>query len=408
MLARLKADTSFGRVARVTVRAASERRATGGARSRTAGFGDAGTARRIRRCAGIATTSREASPRASRAPRRRRGATSRCRSPRGSGRARRAPARRGSRSRRRTPRARPRRRVRRTSRSSARSASGSVIVLGVKRRSPALQVALDDLGRARARARPCRAPARARCRAISRAHARAASACPAGRARARCAARRRAATAEVGALVRAREQVVDDAREVVQLVAASVAPATISRKLGREPVQRRRSGARRRPRRTGWRAGCRRSRRSCRASRRPRRRGRPRARAASSHVTCSAARAVLSPRLVPRRHRRGHYTAAALQRRCTGAGRPASAQRRGAARRRARRSRLRRGSRNSSCGEQPLPGAEVVVAGGRVDPRPQRLGVVGGHHRLAQPGVELLARARRSPGASEPASSGPG
>src|SRR4029453_7371627 len=39
--------------------------------------------------------------------------------------------------------------------------------------------------------------------------------------------------------------------------------------------------------------------------------------------------------------------------------------------------------------EQSLPGAEVVVDG--LDVRPQRLGILGGHDRLAQPVVEVLA-----------------
>ncbi len=44
-------------------------------------------------------------------------------------------------------------------------------------------------------------------------------------------------------------------------------------------------------------------------------------------------------------------------------------------------------------GEQPPPGDEVVLARGRADPGPQRLGVVGGDDGLAQPAVELVARA---------------
>ena len=187
-------------------------------------------------------------------------------------------------------------------------------------------------------------------------------------------------------------------------------------------------GGRRRPPRTGWRAGCRRSTRSCRAPRRPRRRARRPGWAASSQATCSAARAVLSPRcgrpsggcaLVarcaasrrsPPGPRRTLCPRSETSRRVTrGAAAPAGGRSGDARRSSPTRAahRLRRGSWKSSSGEQPLPGAEVVAPAGRVDPRPQRLGVVGGHDRLAQP-ARRGARARaRSPGASEPGSSGP-
>ena len=120
------------------------------------------------------------------------------------------------------------------SRSSARSASGSVIVFGVKRRRPALQVALDGLGRAQ-REHDLAERERVRVVADLGAHARAASACPAGRARARSRSSPSRRTPQVGALVRAREQVVDDAGEVVAR-ASRLARRPSSRNARRELV----------------------------------------------------------------------------------------------------------------------------------------------------------------------------
>ena len=143
----------------------------------------------------------------------------------------------------------------------------------------------------RARARPCRAPARGRCR-------RSRGSCP-GSFGMPCRPRSRttrsvvvAQHGEVGALVRARQQVVDDAGEVVAVGLLGDGLAEVRARAGTG----RRGGARRRPRRTGWRAGCRRSRRSCRASRATSSARTPSGARASSHVTLSAARAVLSPR----------------------------------------------------------------------------------------------------------------
>ena len=57
---------------------------------------------------------------------------------------------------------------------------------------------------------------------------------------------------------------------------------------------------------------------------------------------------------------------------------------------------LRRGSWKSSRDSACFHAAEVVAAGGRLDPRPQRLAVAAGHDRVAQPAVELVAPAHHS------------
>ena len=185
-----------------------------------------------------------------------------------------------------------------------------------------------------------------------------------------------------------------------------------SRKAGREAVDGRRGRARRRPPRTGWRAGCRRSTRSCRAPAATSSARTPSGWRASSQATRSTARAVLSPaccrpRLgvppraaslapvlsMPRTRRRlQQSTTRALHQRCTG-GPARSARRRGAAAATCELARLRRGSRNSSARQQPLPRRRSSAPRRRLDPRPERLGVVGGHDGLAQPAVEPLALA---------------
>lgn len=41
--------------------------------------------------------------------------------------------------------------------------------------------------------------------------------------------------------------------------------------------------------------------------------------------------------------------------------------------------------------EQTLPGGQVVATGGTLNPRPEGLPVVGAHHCLTDPGLELVA-----------------
>src|SRR3954465_8180893 len=126
----------------------------------------------------------------------------------------------------------------------------------------------------------------------------------------------------------------------------------------------------------------------------------PSGRAASSQVTWSTARAVLNPRRVlrgcvamtvsprlqgqPRGEADHPGVTAALQRealcqRAAHLAHPRGAQ---AAARVA----------ELELGEQALPRDEVLAAVRRVHPCPERVDVAGGHHGLAQPGIELLAR----------------
>ena len=199
---------------------------------------------------------------------------------------------------------------------------------------------------------------------------------------------------EVGALVRAREQVVDDAAQVVPVGLLGDGLA----ELGATAGTGRRAGARRRPRRTGWRARCRRSRRSCRASRPPRRRGRPPGARASSHVTRSAARAVLSPRcalVACMLSSEEEWTTRALHQRCTAARRPGRRTGRAAG----------RGTRAGRAGASTRRDRPRRTA---VDPRPQRLGLVATSSRPGasrRRGARARGRRRAPPTTG---SSGPG
>ena len=139
----------------------------------------------------------------------------------------------------------------------------------------------------RARAGPCRARGRGGCESSGSAGSFGMPCRPRSRTTSSGAGRDR----EVGALVRAREQVVDERREV----AARRRPRRCPRPASRSPARactRPRGGGRRRPRHTVTRAGCRRCSCSCRVSRRPGRHGRRRGSARARRVDRSGARAV--------------------------------------------------------------------------------------------------------------------
>ena len=244
----------------------------------------------IRRCVGIRRR-RGGSPRGARARCRRRARTSRCRRRRGSGGAWSSTGaarqqKSGSNSSR--SHATP---VRRTRRSSSRSACGSVIVSRREAFEAGAQRSARRASRGREREHDLAERQRVGVVAIS-------GFMPGQLRHALQAALEDhpqlvvAQHRQVGALVRAREQVVDDAGEVVAVGLLGDGVAEAAGEAGRG----RRGGARRRPRRTGWPAGCTRWRRSCRASRATSSARTPSGARASSHVTLSAARAVLSPR----------------------------------------------------------------------------------------------------------------
>ena len=139
----------------------------------------------------------------------------------------------------------------------------------------------------------------------------------------------------VGALVRAREQVLDDAREVVRDRTPS---ATISRNSARS---RYRPPGRRTATPSSHRLAStfRRSRRSCRASRPPRPRGRPRAGGPAASDLQRGARGAQATMCSGRVHHLLERSGPpALHERCIAAARPPGP-----------RARARRGSRNSSC-----------------------------------------------------------
>ena len=256
-----------------------------------------------------------------------------------------------------------------------------------------------------------------RVRRGSRGPCRAAAACPGGRARGSLAGARRAPRRGRSACACARAARRRSARSRASRGTGGAARRRPRRGRRARAGSARPGGGRRRPPRTGWRARCRRWRRSCRASRRPRRRARRRGGRRAATRPGAPARAVLSPRWgwlsvrpasrVASRalHRDGllrtaatcsaEWTTRALHGRCRAG--PAGAQaisRRSSPTRAAHR--LRRGSWNSSSGSSRFQAPRSSRPAGVVDPRPQRLGVVGGHHRLAQPAVEAArARARR-------------
>ena len=68
---------------------------------------------------------------------------------------------------------------------------------------------------------------------------------------------------------------------------------------------------------------------------------------------------------------------------------------------------LRRGSRNSSRDSASFHAPQIVVAGGRADPRPQRLAVARASSPRGGPSRRAASRSRTTPGASERGSSGP-
>ena len=186
--------------------------------------------------------------------------------------------------------------------------------------------------------------------------------------------------------------------------------------------RRRRAVRRRRPRRTGWRAGCTRSRRSCRAPRRPRRRARPRARAASSHVTRSAARAVLSPGDCPSLHAMTVCSSVAADvhrrgERHAPPGRYSGAARAGARVRSGQRAAQLADARGAQAAAR-VAELERARAGASTPPRSSRRPWAcgptptarRGRRRSSPPGAasaSSCSRASTMPGASEPGSSGP-
>ena len=189
--------------------------------------------------------------------------------------------------------------------SSASSARGRVTVCSVKRREPARHVALERRRAAAARARPCPSPARAPRAGAIRVPS------PGMRGDALAAAdvrdldRAALDHAEVGALARAAEQLVD---RVGQARPARVpsAPGSGSRRAASGGSARRRA-ARRSPRRRGSPAGGRRSRGSCRPRPRRGRRARPRgARPGAAAPAARSARWTALARPADGRPRLGH------------------------------------------------------------------------------------------------------